>query len=608
MIKIKKVNFEIKDRKIEKKDFITMAGKQNVDVFHFEFDNEWENLDKTLVLIVDGKTYNIALLNNEVILPKEAYVKNGGYITVGIFGKNGNTILSSTLATVYITKGAYAEGEEPSNLPLQTQWDLYIAEINNLLVQAQIAEKNAKTSEANAKTYANNAEQTIETVNIVKTEVEETQDEVNKTVENFNKNVENHTTEFNQNATKKINNFDTNAEQKTTDFNENYTEKLEDFNNNAEQITTNIEELQNEVEELESIVPTANVSGEMIYIDNAKSYKMLGETIDGKYEQGENPSPDNPQEIKQITNVVLKSCGKNLLNVPSTYEVVRVSNVPIVLDAGEYILTYDSRETTGTNYSLFRLLYDDGTYVQLALNSTQTEYQIHLDKQAVSYLLYSQNSYNNSSGVTATFKNMMISKAGGEYEEYQEQIISIDLQENELCAISSTIKDKLIIDKKGNVALKKNVEKLTFSGDDGWIISTSYGCFAHSIGHVINKMSKNSLSNLFEETNIDDIKNNANRGMYTKYTGTMLVGYSDVTLEEFKAFLNTNNLIVYCYLDTPEIIELPKLTELPQTLEGINHICAETNLGTTNVEVEYVEDLQKEIEKIKTAIVALGGI
>lgn len=518
---------------------------------------------------------------------------------------------------MYITKGAYIEGKEPENLPTQTQWDLYVQEINKLVAQAQIAEKNAKT-------YANNAEQAIETVNIVKTEVEETQDEVNKTIENFNNNTENHITEFNQNAEQKTTDFNKNVTEKTTEFNKNYTEKtaefndnytkkiedfndnynkkLENFNNNAEQITADIEEL-------ESIVPTATESGETIYIDNAKEYKMLGETIDGKYEQGENPSPDNPQEIEQINSVTLKRCGKNLLNVPSTYEIVRVSNVPILLDAGDYVLNYDSRETDGTNYSLFGLFYSDGTYVQLSLTSTQKEYQIHLEKQAISYLLYSQNSYNNSSEITATFKNMMISKTGGKYEEYQEQVISTDLQGNEISAISNTVKDKLLIDKNGNVALKKNVGKFTFTGnEENWNLHSVYGCFSCKIYQIINKRGINSISNLFKETNLEKIKNNTNCGMYTKYTSSMIVGYPNATLEEFKAFLNTNNLIVYCYLDTPEIIELPKLTELPRTLEGINHIWAETNLGTTNIEVEYVEDLQKEIEKIQNAIVALGGV
>lgn len=76
VIKIKKIKFEIKDRKIEKKDFAVLAGKQNVDVFQFSFDEEWESLDKTLVLIVNEKTYNITLLNDEAILPSEAYIKN----------------------------------------------------------------------------------------------------------------------------------------------------------------------------------------------------------------------------------------------------------------------------------------------------------------------------------------------------------------------------------------------------------------------------------------------------------------------------------------------------------------------------------------------------
>ena len=42
-------------------------------------------------------------------------------------------------------------------------------------------------------------------------------------------------------------------------------------------------------------------------------------------------------------------------------------------------------------------------------------------------------------------------------EEYKEQKVSIDLKGNKLCAVSDTIKDKLLIDRNGNVALQKNV-------------------------------------------------------------------------------------------------------------------------------------------------------
>ena len=78
-------------------------------------------------------------------------------------------------------------------------------------------------------------------------------------------------------------------------------------------------------------------------------------------------------------------------------------------------------------------------------------------------------------------------------------------------------------------------------------------------------------------------------------------------VSEFKSWLQENNLTVYYELATPETISLGTISN-PEIFKGVNNIIVETNLGNMNVEVEYVEDLQKRIEKIEQAIISLGGI
>jgi len=129
---MKTTNFEVKNRKIERIDFTTHTGEYNVDTFKFNFDEEWNELDKTLVIVVNDKTYNIAILNDEAILPKEAYV-DSQRISIGVFGKKEDILLASNLIEIWMTEGAYKEGEEPENLPTPTQWDLYIQEINTIV-------------------------------------------------------------------------------------------------------------------------------------------------------------------------------------------------------------------------------------------------------------------------------------------------------------------------------------------------------------------------------------------------------------------------------------------------------------------------------------------
>ena len=46
-----------------------------------------------------------------------------------------------------------------------------------------------------------------------------------------------------------------------------------------------------------------------------------------------------------------------------------------------------------------------------------------------------------------------------------------------------------------------------------------------------------------------------------------------------------------------KLIDLGQLTELPKTFNGINNIWAETNLGNTEIEIEYVQDVKKLLEK-----------
>lgn len=211
---MKTTKFEIKNRKLDKIDFERYTGNFNVDTFNFEFDEEWDNLEKTLVIIIGDKTYNVSILNNEAILPLEAYTGNTE-ITIGVFGKNEDTILSSNLIGIWMTKGAYIEGKEPENLPTPTQWDLYIEEINNLLDNAKLSEEECK--------------RVLEEIEIAKREINDT-----------------------------VNNFAKNAEEKTNDFDTHVAEKMKEFEEFSEGITV-ITSGTDDLVDGESILPAGSM-------------------------------------------------------------------------------------------------------------------------------------------------------------------------------------------------------------------------------------------------------------------------------------------------------------------------------------------------------------
>lgn len=68
-------------------------------------------------------------------------------------------------------------------------------------------------------------------------------------------------------------------------------------------------------------------------------------------------------------------------------------------------------------------------------------------------------------------------------------------------------------------------------------------------------------------------------------------------LDGLNKYLDNNNIIFYYESATPEIIDLGQLPELLKTFNGINNIWAETNLGNTEIEIEYVQDVKKLLEK-----------
>lgn len=184
-----------------------------------------------------------------------------------------------------------------------------------------------------------------------------------------------------------------------------------------------------------------------------------------------------------------------------------------------------------------------------------------------------------------------------EYIPYQNQTINIDLKGNKLCAISDTIKDKLLIDKSGNVALQKNVIKINFPITDktSWKLESNNSRIGIYNLNLNVKNNKNQICNYFSVYNKYALVANsfALAPDFIRFRNDK--NFTDIT--ELKTWLSENDLYAYCEIATPELIELGQLTELPKTFNGINNIWAETNLGNTEIEIEYVQDVKKLLEK-----------
>ena len=201
------------------------------------------------------------------------------------------------------------------------------------------------------------------------------------------------------------------------------------------------------------------------------------------------------------------------------------------------------------------------------------------------------------------------------YKPYQEATLPIDLQDNELCKVGD-VADKLLIDRKGNVAIEKNVGKLIMNGSEEWgtgnAVTTGYKYFFFTgISEIpvsfdtlcdnLKVYTEGAMSNAIS-VNVSSIglSKAATNNVRILFEQSILSDASTNTkaLESFKAWLSENNTTLYYVLATPQIINLGKI-ENPEIFKGINNIVVETNLGNIPIEVEYsITDLDKRFSEI----------
>lgn len=343
--------------------------------------------------------------------------------------------------------------------------------------------------------------------------------------------------------------------------------------------------------------------------NNLKLYPVISKTAQTGFEpytgKIASPSPDYPQAIEQVDSVKLNIRGKNLCDgINQNYYISNnvdicgkvTGNSGLAIDVQDKAYVTVSTKITQNRYRIacinsllqeekattaaYRGVQKDNTSATVTINTTGYKYLI-INATVLSSILVED-------GSVAT-----------EYEPYQNQTINIDLKGNKLCAVSDTIKDKLLIDRNGNVALKKNVEKNIFDGTKKWKKSTYT---ENTIFYLTNtqkaKFPDVGICNYFpvkKVWNVDILGlelydlNNIRVGLTRK---------SEIQTEDaFNEWLTTHNLEVYYALATPELIDLGQLPELLKTFNGINNIWAETNLGNTEIEIEYVQDVKKLLEK-----------
>lgn len=332
-----------------------------------------------------------------------------------------------------------------------------------------------------------------------------------------------------------------------------------------------------------------------------------------KYEPytGGNPSPnpDYPQEIKQVESVVLNACNKNFLNLGTQLNGY----------ANESYKYFNGDDNAIGFYFKTEQLPDNIYISSKNGNRTAVSYYNEIPYKTLPYLERDfSNSKDRTIKVNKNYKYIHIQFSIGitqvtemqieggttktDYKLSQAKAINIDLKGNKLCAVSDTIKGKLLIDRNGNVALQKNVSLITLKKDN--IVSRT----VLSNGDILYRTTRSIINSnkIFVLCNyyigIPNISSRADGTIYCNTSNSNSIDIVDnsasiTTVDKYKTFVENNQIEVYYSLATPEIIDLGQLPELPKTFEGINNIWAETNLGNTEIEIEYVQDVKKLLEQ-----------
>lgn len=430
-------------------------------------------------------------------------------------------------------------------------------------------------------------------------------------------------------------------------------ENVRFFTNTSGYVTTKVENKTNSQTSSQNI--SINVdTGKTI--NNARIYPMIAKstTIEEyePYTGGQpSPSPDYPQPITTLTFDKITRCGKNLYNVTdiNTYYSNAVGEDVSVDEEGWITIDVDNSQSSSekfnnywtnfshllkpnTNYNIFLEIKEvsgTGGYISVTndtynsqfnnsfssnlknLSSNSIKNQICITKQNYmvenitmlrTFLSTPANCKNKIKFRISVIEDTTITSQKFIYEPYQATEYAIDLQGNEMVEIPNGVKDELQIDKEGNVNLIKNVGKKIFNGtEDGWWLNES-NQFRIQLPGVISWGKL--LSNRFIAGA------NYEPGEMLAYVNNYIFFISDkLNVEDWKAWLQSNNVVVYYELIEPQTINLGKLEDLISTDEGSNTFAINGNIDT-QISVIYALDIKKYIDnklaEISTAMIEEG--
>lgn len=322
---------------------------------------------------------------------------------------------------------------------------------------------------------------------------------------------------------------------------------------------------------------------------------VSGLTVYGKSVQGENPSPDNPQEVYSVEGILdVTSRGKNLLDIDSVgytaKKYVRTTDGALVTSTKEttYASGYmDVRLLAGKAVTLTSGVSVSGSATGAAFfdagkaylsgfpypkSDTTQNVEIDIPDNAV-YMLFTFN-VDDASDIKVQIEQ---GTQATQYEPYTESRTQIDLQGNVIASLPDGTCDELTVDASGHVRLVKRVGVVdlgTLSYTKSSSIGNSFFCPIPDAKTFKSWVVANAICSAYKVARYDDLatyeprisaRTNDNTGYQIRDSR-----YSEVS--EFVPAMSGVKL--YYELAEPQTIELGNIGKIglvrPETYMNVN--------------------------------------
>lgn len=385
------------------------------------------------------------------------------------------------------------------------------------------------------------------------------------------------------------------------------------FTEDREQIQTNkaniADLLQNKAN---AIVESA--SGETIVVRDSSSHFFDGLSVFGKSEQGENPSPDNKQDVINIGGDGIIEIEIGTSNILPDNDVVKtVKNYKVCTKNG-FLLKKGVKYVLSTNENATALYindFDKQEKLCFGYNTSSIEYTPPKNIKAFF-------DYYNANGFPDAAKMWLNIYTAQSYEPYKEpQTITLQTQ-NGLPGLQVASGGNYTdssgqqwicneIDFKRGEYIQR-IKKDALDKYDYAIQSVNeHGIvnFMTSLADSINGENKILCTHLTEDTTL--IAQTTNEGIFLVNT-TLYIRIKQErfdTVQKLKEWLKTNNVVVYYTLETPIKTELTQEEiEAYKKLHTYYPTTVISNSEDCEMEVEYVADTKNYIDNKISANVA----